>query len=374
MKFPTFRAILCAFGILAAATYVAAQPAPAAAPAPTPTPAVVPLGPRMDFASKEYNFGRVNMGQQVNHVYVVSNSGDATLIISNVQPGCHCTTARPWTREIAPGKTGEIPIKFDSSGFHGDITRTITVTSNGKNAPVQTLFLRGSIWREIEVNPQTAYMSVPPESDTPTSTVVHIINQGSNGITLSNPTCANNKFKVALKETVPGKEFELTITAMTPLPAGNNIGTISVNTSSTNVPVLTITALAMVQQSIGIAPLQIVLPPEVLSPSTNIVTITANGKKPLTLSDLKVCCDKGIQSELKEIMPGRVYHLLTMIPAGFHIPAGEHYHISLKSNSAEKPEIDIPISQFPRSPGPAVAHPRVISQVPPPPAPISSRP
>jgi hypothetical protein len=367
MKFPQIQTVLLVAGLLAASQSYA-QPAPAASS---------PQGPEMVFPTNEYNFGKVNMGQQVNHVYVVSNAGDATLIISNVAPGCHCTTARPWTREVAAGQTGEIPIKFDSSGFHGDITRTITVTSNGKKAPIQTLYLRGSIWREIEVNPQTAYMNVSPDSDTPATTTVHIVNQAETSVTLSEPTSVSPAFTATLKTNIPGKDFDVMISTKPPLAAGNNVGTISIKTSSTNVPVLTITALAMVQPSIGVAPMQIVLPPDMGVAVTNLITITANGKRSLTVSNLNVCCDTNIQVTLQEIIPGRVFHVTSVFPPNFKVATGQRYQISVKSNMPDHPEIVVPITQFNRPPptAPQMARPRAMNQAPlPPPAPISIHP
>ena len=77
----------------------------------------------MTFATNEYHFGRVMAGTLVKYVFIVSNTGDQTLEISNVAPGCHCTTAGDWTHQIEPGKTGKIPIQFDSGSFRGDVPK-----------------------------------------------------------------------------------------------------------------------------------------------------------------------------------------------------------------------------------------------------------
>jgi hypothetical protein len=164
-----------------------------------------------------------------------------------VQPGCHCTTAGDWTHKIAPGQTGEIHIQFDSTSFRGNVTKTITVTSNDKLAPVQTIKLEGSIWRQLEVNPQFAYINVRPDV-TSNSTVVHITNQSGQPVTLSPPTSANGAFKASLTTVTPGQAFDLIVTAVPPLSPGNTTGTISVKTSLTNMPVLSVTAIAMVQR------------------------------------------------------------------------------------------------------------------------------
>jgi hypothetical protein len=372
MKLLRFSSAALIFLSVGFAGFAQAQPAPA--PVAPAVASAAPGGPEMVFPTNNYDFGRVTMGYQVNHTFIVSNAGTQTLTISEVRPGCHCTTAKDWTHQIAPGKTGEISIKFDSGGINGDVTRSITVRSNGKTAPVQTLLIHGNVWREIEVTPQTAYMMVMPESTNTASTIVHIVNQGATPIELSEPTCSVPTFKGRIKVLVPGKEFELTVSTMPMMPSGNNVGTISIKTTSTNSPVLNITALAMVQPSLTIAPLQIVLPPDIHAWTTNEVFITANSSRPLVLSDLQVCCDKSIKATLKEVVPARQFNLLVAFPPGFKLAPGQRAQVFVKSNNAEHPMITIPITQFPRQPAMAqpLVRPRVLSQAPS--APVLARP
>ena len=128
------------------------------------------------------------------------------------------------------------------------------MTSNDKLAPKQTITLQGTIWKAIEVSPQFAYINVMPDAPSNSTSVVHITNQSDEPMTLSNPTSANGSFKAELKTIKPGKEFEVTITAVPPLAPGNTPGTISVKTSLTNMPVINITTIAMMQPAVKAAP------------------------------------------------------------------------------------------------------------------------
>ena len=321
----------------------------------------------MVFLTNEYQFGKVMAGEQVKYTFIVSNAGDQPLIISNVAPGCHCTTAGNWAHQVEPGQTGEIPIKFDSGSFRGDVTKTITVTSNSKLQPNQTLILRGSVRKAIEISPQFAYMVVMPDAPSNSTTVVHITDQLDEPITLSDPTSATRSFKAELKTVKPGKEFELTITTVPPLAPGNNSGTISIHTSLTNMPVLTVTVNAMVQPSIAVTPPQIALLPQINGWLTNRITITANGSKTLALSDLEVS-DKKISVEMQETTPGRVFQIAAVFPPGYQVAPGQDVHVSVKSNNPEQPVIVVPVRQYPRQPvmSAPLVRPRSMSQNPPP--------
>jgi hypothetical protein len=362
MKFPPFYAVLICAGLMATPAHLSGQPAPPAA--------TNALGPRMTFATNAYHFGKVTAGTLVKHVFIVTNTGDQTLEILKVAPGCHCTTVGDWTHahKIEPGQTGEIPIQLDTGAFRGDVTRTITVTSNDKLAPVQMLTLAGTIWKIIEVSPQFAYINVMPDAPSNSTSVVHIMNQSDEPVTLSAPTSANGSFKAELKTIKPGKEFEVTITAVPPLAPGNTAGTISIKTSLTNMPVLNITAIAMMQSAVGVVPLQIVLPPQIVAWTTNLVTIANNGSKALALSDPEVS-DKRASVELKTITPGRSFQLAAVFPPGFELAPGQQAQLSVKSDNASRPVISVPIRQFSRQPAMPLlpAHPKAMSQNPPPP-------
>lgn len=59
------------------------------------------------------------------------NTGNAPLIITNVQSTCGCTVPSKPTEPIMPGKTGKIDVKYNMAP--GPIRKTITVESNAVN-------------------------------------------------------------------------------------------------------------------------------------------------------------------------------------------------------------------------------------------------
>lgn len=80
------------------------------------------------------------------------NTGDAPLIITNVQSTCGCTVPSKPTEPILPGKTGKIDVKYNMNP--GPIRKTITVESNAVNYPNGTLSLKikGEVIIKPEVN------------------------------------------------------------------------------------------------------------------------------------------------------------------------------------------------------------------------------
>jgi len=59
------------------------------------------------------------------------NTGNAPLIITNVQSTCGCTVPSKPTEPVLPGKIGKIDVKYNMNP--GPIRKTITVESNATN-------------------------------------------------------------------------------------------------------------------------------------------------------------------------------------------------------------------------------------------------
>jgi len=92
------------------------------------------LGARITFEEETHDFGDIYQGDKLEYVYVFENSGTEPLILSNVLTTCGCT-ATDWPHDpIAPGKSGEINVTFDSSGKMGKQNKVITVVSNAINS------------------------------------------------------------------------------------------------------------------------------------------------------------------------------------------------------------------------------------------------
>jgi hypothetical protein len=80
-------------------------------------------------AKSSCGFGTIDKGTHVEHLFKFKNTGDAPLMIVNAKSSCGCTVPE-WTKDpIAPGGEGELLVKFDGSG-QNQVSKTITLTTN----------------------------------------------------------------------------------------------------------------------------------------------------------------------------------------------------------------------------------------------------
>ncbi len=107
---------------------------------------VVPVkvgGAEISFDKETHDYGTMQQHANGECVFVFTNTGSEDLVISNAKGSCGCTVPS-WPREpIAPGKTGELKVKYDTKRVN-PIRKTITVTSNA-DTPTVALKIKGNV-------------------------------------------------------------------------------------------------------------------------------------------------------------------------------------------------------------------------------------
>ncbi len=112
-------------------------------------------GAKIEFLAKDntVDFGKVYKDSDSGlRTFEFKNTGDAPLIITNVQSTCGCTVPSKPTEPILPGKTGKIDVKYNMSP--GPIRKTITVESNATNVEDGrvAIKIKGEVLVKEEIN------------------------------------------------------------------------------------------------------------------------------------------------------------------------------------------------------------------------------
>src|SRR5580765_6687574 len=129
--------------------------------------------PRIQFEAIIFDFGKVQPTDHPQHDFIFTNTGSAMLEIKDVKPGCGCTTAGAWDREVAPGKTGKIPLQFNPANFSGPVYKSATVTCNDPVQGTYNLQFQANVWRPIDMQPQYAYFLPVEGEETNETKVIH---------------------------------------------------------------------------------------------------------------------------------------------------------------------------------------------------------
>jgi len=305
--------------------------------------------PKIQFQTPEFDFGQIIGGQVVSNTFVFTNVSERLIEIKDVRSSCGCLPAGKWTRQVEPGKTGIIPLELHTASVKtGPVVKDVKVTLNETNQPPVILKIKANIWRPIEVIPSSAML--PRVADAPPDgvAVVRIINKQEEPLTLSAPICNNRLISAQLKTNQLGQEYELILKLVPPVGSANVFADITMKTSATNMPVLTVPVWSVVQPAITVLPTPLQLPPgPIITNLKQSVSIRSAWTHTLALSDLSVNAKK-VDIELVELQPGRFFTILLTFPEGYQIGEGEKVELSVKSNHPHYPLIKVPILQSPR--------------------------
>ncbi|NHN27940.1 DUF1573 domain-containing protein [Flavobacterium jejuense] len=86
--------------------------------------------PKIQFNKLEHDFGTIKSGDKVETEFMVTNIGDADLIILDAKGSCGCTVPNPPKEPIKPGSSAPIKVSFDSTGKTGQQSKSVTLTTN----------------------------------------------------------------------------------------------------------------------------------------------------------------------------------------------------------------------------------------------------
>lgn len=110
-------------------------------------------GAQIEFEKEVHDYGTISQGDDGTYEFVFKNSGDETLILSNVKGSCQCTVP-VWPKEpIEPGESSVIKVKYNTERV-GAINKSVTITSNAVNAPTMVLRIKGNVEAESSGVPE----------------------------------------------------------------------------------------------------------------------------------------------------------------------------------------------------------------------------
>jgi hypothetical protein len=92
---------------------------------------------------KEFDFGKLTVGDSIEHTFQVMNTGTTPIVIENVKASCGCTTV-DWMKEpIKPGKTGWIQSRLKATD-KGRIRKSVVAQLNTVD-PFVVFYLSGEV-------------------------------------------------------------------------------------------------------------------------------------------------------------------------------------------------------------------------------------
>ncbi len=181
----------------------------------------------------------------------IKNEGTEMLKITDVRPGCGCTTAPLDKKELNPGEIASMDVTLKLGATSGLMTKSITISSNDPQNATKVLYLKADVVRPIQILP-TQYLSFGEMTvGTKSEAKLSIRNTSTQDIVLSDfETVAGITLNLTKATTIPaGGEVEL-IAKVTPKDKGYFNGVVKMKTNHPDYATLDIVAYGNVKPSV----------------------------------------------------------------------------------------------------------------------------
>lgn len=325
-------------------------PAPRGGGAPPPEPShpassdVPARAPRPAIAVEQpiHDFGVAWAPARLSHDFTVRNRGEAELVISRVKPACGCTVAGPYPERLAPGEAGTFSFTLDTRNLRGRYSKKIEVFSNDPDTPKIELALRGESRHHVDVDPPNALFGRVYGDEVKTRVVKITTNTGKELQLQLDEERRDDSFSVKLKETRPGREYELHIATVPPYETGTLRRTIRLQTNIDAQRTVEIPVFATVPDRLEVYPKVLLLRPRRGTQGyAGVVRLKHYGEEPVALLDA-VADDPALEVTVNEVAPGKTYTIMVEASDVSSVPP-QGRTLTLVTDDAETPVLDVSV-------------------------------
>lgn len=130
------------------------------------TDKIIEEKPEIYFEQQVYDFGKIYIGEKLEHVFKFKNAGHGVLVIDNVKSSCGCTAALVSKNKLIKDEEGQVEIKYNPGKYVGKVTKSVVVNSNDPKNQKIKLTITGEIIEEVVVNPKRLNFGIIRKGDT----------------------------------------------------------------------------------------------------------------------------------------------------------------------------------------------------------------
>ncbi|HVO49812.1 MAG TPA: DUF1573 domain-containing protein [Thermoanaerobaculia bacterium] len=226
------------------------------------TKAAEATGPKLVIAEDKKDVGQVAKGEPIKHVFILKNTGNADLHITDVKPSCGCTVPE-FDKVIKPGGEGKVTLTVDTKNFSGPISKTALLITDDPTVPQKTLFLSAVVKPFVDALPYGFFRITALSGEASSAEVVLVSDEPD-----FKPTKAEapNSFLRVRLAPVPEKEllkdhgpnqWKVTVTTAPDAPEGLLGGTVKVATGVKKQPEIELQITGFIKPTVSVTPLSI---------------------------------------------------------------------------------------------------------------------
>ena len=164
-------------------------------------------GPNMVIVEPVFDAGRVDQGTTVAHDFIVRNTGDEALLITQVDTAWGCALA-DFDPAIAPGGSGKISLAIKTDAYSSPIQKGAKILSNDPDNREALIRIKAHVINFLTVSPPNVY--IRKSNDAFTDGVATIATDRKLPLKLEVASFTiPEKVEYTIDEIIKGKTFEI---------------------------------------------------------------------------------------------------------------------------------------------------------------------
>lgn len=269
-----------------------------------------------------FDFGSVDRGAKIEHVFRILNAGDAPLRLDQVKSTCGCTVALISDPDVPPGGEGRVSVMLDTARMAGRVTKVVTVYTNDPDTPTAPLALTGVVYADLVASPTALWLGRLRRGES-VSREISVV-PGRPGATyavtaVESDTAALGAEILPAENGAPGQRVVVRLAKE--LPLGRFNGRLILRTNSPRESTITVPVFASVEGDV------MALPPQVTfgvarhgAVAERELHIRNRGARPLALTKVMVR-PAAVSYVLETVREGVEWEVILRLPDG--LPPGK---------------------------------------------------
>lgn len=290
--------------------------------------------PRIDAPAATFHFGWRDSAETVTNRFILRNSGDAPLFITDIRTSCGCSRAEPERRALDPGAETTMEVRTALRGLNGPVRKSVTVISNDPDTPYLSLWIEGESKAAVCLEPPSVSFGRIDPAELPAPATVRLAGYLTN-VTITAVTSDAPSY--ALTADPAGRALTVAPPRLT--AAGAYRAVAHVTLSDPAQPTLALPLYAWVDDLIRIAPSALAFRPSAEPASTRLVIVRPGTAKRFRISGLSI--EGGTGKPRAVARPDGNYQIVIegVVPDTLATNAA----LVIQTDLAERPEWRVPL-------------------------------
>jgi len=254
-------------------------------------------GPRLICEESSYNFGEKEIGESVEHTFIIKNVGDAPADMKQLKPQCGCAALNTKQEKLGPGAETAMTLKMSLGNQRGPFHKSLAIVSGDDKQNALNLIFEGVVESALYVLPERLELG-RVDSDKEITRKVIVAFAQEEPVKITRTMSDVNAMVSEVKTLKEGGLYRVTVRIRPPTQNPRIEAKVLLYTDSAKHPMVGIPAPGSVLVDLAATPNELILAGDPSQAVTRYVVVLSPSSKPFEIKEVQ-CPTESVKAEVK---------------------------------------------------------------------------